>query len=593
MSTIINIHQHFARYFKDKNIEPYLYELSRLLGEGHICIDPLDLDIASLKEAGYVEQPSIDHLNNTELVSSGDRKTPFVYASERLYMQRYYYYESLILNKIKRITTLERDSLPERLRKLKELIEEIRQLFAGSDKNTGVTDWQWLAAISTVLHDFSIITGGPGTGKTTTVAKVLSLLLHINKDIKIALCAPTGKAAARMAESLRKAAYGSSSFIRDRFEQLVPATIHRLLGPIAGHPDFKHNSTHPLEADVIIVDEASMIDVALMAKLLDAVPDGCKLILLGDKDQLASVEAGSLFGDLCNALPSINDFSDTFLNDIKPLLPRGAILPSPYKGENENHLLFEHIVALKQSHRFSDDAGIGRFSKAILNNDANEIKAFWGNQDKQLQIEENYNDQLIENFVLGYKAFIEEPDIQKALFKLNRIRVLCAVRETTYGVEAINKRIEKILRQEAGLQPFQPYYEHRPIMVTSNNQQLNLFNGDIGILRKDESGVMKAWFETADGSLRSVLPGFIGSLETAFAMTIHKSQGSEFNEVLVILPESEQAGKILTRELLYTAVTRAREKVLILGERQTLLNAASVGIHRGSGVKRRLQQNLF
>jgi len=590
MSASINIHQQFARYFKDKSIEPYIYELSRMLMEGHVCIDPLGIDRVALAEAGYEAQPAPDAISSSSLVSSGEKRTPFVYANERLYMQRYYFYESLILDRIKVFFSDEGDKKELRLQELAGHSGTIKRLFPGSETADRKVDWQWLAALSTVLHDFSIITGGPGTGKTTTVAKVLSLLLYMNRDLRIALCAPTGKAAARMAESLRKASGEGESFIKEAFESIVPATIHRLLGTIAGSPNFKHDRQQPIEADVIIVDEASMIDVALMAKLMDAVAEGTRLILLGDKDQLASVEAGSLFGDLCNALPKLNEFSSTFLGDIQAFLPLGTILPPAYEGPDKTHLLFEHIVSLQHSHRFSDKQGIGKFSKAILNNTPPEIESFFEDGDGQVTVDATYGAKIFENFILGYRDFLDEPDIQQALKKVNRLRVLCAVKDTPQGVDAINRRIEKILRQKAGLRPNQPFYQNRPVMVTSNNRQLNLFNGDVGILRADESGVMRAWFEAADGSLRSVLPGFIGSMETAFAMTIHKSQGSEFSEVLVLLPEKSQSAKMLTRELLYTAVTRARDKVIIQGAYQTILDAAAVGIHRGSGVILRLRQ---
>lgn len=595
MSASINIHQQFARFFKDGSIAPYLFELSRMLSEGHICIDPLDLDQEALKEAGYEEIPAPEALSKSDLVSGGEKRTPFVLTGNRLYMQRYYYYETLILERIKQFTESEIDKKDKRLQELYALNNTINQLFPGSPAVTGEgrtagrIDWQWLAAIATVLHDFSIITGGPGTGKTTTVAKVLTLLLHLNKELRIALCAPTGKAAARMAESLRMGAKNSAPFVREAFASLTPSTIHRLLGTITGSPNFKHNRDQPLDADVIIVDEASMIDVALMAKLMDAIGDGAKLILLGDKDQLASVEAGSLFGDLCNALPTLNDFSAGFLEEVKRLLPTGTLLPEPYVGQNMDHLLFEHVVELQYSHRFSDDAGIGKFSQAVLNNNPEVLTTFFDNQDDEISVDPAYNQKSFEQFVLGYKAYLDEPDIQVAIKKINQLRVLCAVRDTNLGVDAVNRRIENILKQKCGLKPYDVFYENRPIMVTSNNRQLNLFNGDIGIIRSDEGGVMRGWFEAADGTLRSVLPGFIGSLETAFAMTIHKSQGSEFNKVLILLPEKAQASKLLTRELLYTAVTRARESVLIQGDHATIMTAAALGIHRGSGVIQRLQ----
>ena len=583
-----NMHRVFARFFNDKEIEPYLFELSRMLEEGHICMNPLDVDADRLKEAGYETLPGAEKIASSSLVSDGSKQTPFILLNDRLYMQRYFYYETLILDRIRDFIDFEKGKISQRLAALLKLKPELSALFPGRDIENEQVDWQWMAAITTVLHDFSIITGGPGTGKTTTVAKVLSLLLYQQRNLRIALCAPTGKAAARMAESLRAAAKDSAPFIKSVFEALQPATIHRMLGTKARSPDFKHNRLQTLDVDVVIVDEASMIDVALMAKLLDAVAEGCKLILLGDKDQLASVEAGSLFGDLCKALPVLNAFSEGFLKQIEPLLPSGTVLPPPARTPDGGHLLFEHIVELQHSHRFSDVKGIGKFSKAILNNQPEVLKEFFQNEDAQVKIDVHYDATVFEQFIQGYKEFMEQPDILLALKRLNDLRVLCAVREGPFGVEMVNARIERLLRQKAGLATFEPFYRNRPIMVTSNNSQLNLFNGDIGILREDENGVMHAWFEAADGSLKSVLPGFIGKVQTAFAMTIHKSQGSEFKEVLIILPENEQASKMMTRELLYTAVTRARNQVIIQGGQSSILEAAKTSIHRGSGVIERL-----
>ena len=590
MSTQVNIHRAFARYFKEPAIEPYLFELSRMLAEGHICIDPAQIDMEELIQAGYDQEPRAEHLKNSPLISDGSKRTPFVLSNNELYMQRYFYYESLILERIREFTLLEKTGRQERLNKLIGLKDVITGLFSPAESFPVQVDWQWIAAISTVLHDFFIITGGPGTGKTTTVAKVLQLLLHMNRELRISVCAPTGKAAARMAESLRNAGKNSEPFIKAAFEALQPATIHRLLGSSERSVHFKHNRDNPLLADVVIVDEASMIDVALMAKLMDAIGKGTQLILLGDKDQLASVEAGSLFGDLCKALPVLNEFSAGYLKALTPLLPEGAALPAVANDANEAHLLFGHIVELKNSHRFSDQKGIGKFSKAVLNNQVEKIAGFFDNQDEAIKVDTGYDSSIFESFVLGYLDFIKEPDIRSALKKINQLRVLAAIRETPFGVFAINAAIEKILQQKGVLKPNRIFYESRPIMVTSNNHQLGLFNGDIGIIRADKSGIMRAWFEDTDGSLKSVLPGFINSVETAFAMTIHKSQGSEFNEVMIILPEKRQAERIMTRELLYTAVTRAREKVIIQGSQQTIIAAAAVGINRGSGVIKRLNE---
>ena len=276
---IESIHHQFASFFKEPALEPIIYELSRKLTEGHICIEPSEVDLTELQEAGYKSLPTTQQIMASSLVSSADKNTPFIFVGDRFYMQRYYYYETLILDRIKEFVALEVESFPMRLQSLLGLQDIVKSLFAPrSGEAKEQVNWQWMAAVTTVLHDFSIITGGPGTGKTTTVAKVLSLLLHLKPDLKIALCAPTGKAAARMAESLRQAGNNNEPFIKKVFEALEPSTIHRLLGSQLGKPTFKHNQNNPIKADVVIVDEASMIDVALMAKLMDAIAKGTRLI---------------------------------------------------------------------------------------------------------------------------------------------------------------------------------------------------------------------------------------------------------------------------------------------------------------------------
>ncbi len=240
-------------------------------------------------------------------------------------------------------------------------------------------------------------------------------------------------------------------------------------------------------------------------------------------------------------------------------------------------------MELRRSHRFRDEEGIGKFSKAIIHNDVPGIESFFEVDDKQVEIDLQNDAEIFMNFIEGYSVFIEEPDTLSALKKLNYLRVLCAVREGTQGLYALNKKIENYLWRKNYLDISGEFYENRPVMITGNNYQLGLFNGDIGIIRKNEKGVPMAWFENADGTLKSVLPGFLSQIETVFAMTIHKSQGSEFNKVLIVLPEREDVN-ILTRELLYTGVTRARQKVIVQGKKEVILNAAKGQVKRTSGI---------
>lgn len=573
-----NVHLQFADYFKDKEMLPYFYLLSKKLAEGSVCVDLNQIDWGKLKEEEAVltqfKLISTEDLKKNKFVSEDEKvKKPLILANNRLYLQRYYQYESLVLQKIKAL--IENGDEHETVEKLSAIKSEVQKLF--ETNSTGSTDWQAVAAISSVLNRFSIITGGPGTGKTTTLAKVLSLLFKLNPEMKVALTAPTGKAAARMAESLKNAADNFPD-LKTEFEQLIPSTLHRLLGYQKNSIYFKHHSENPLPYDLVIVDESSMIDLALFAKLLDAVGKGTHLILLGDKNQLAAVEAGSLFGDLCMAQPELNLFSREkagFINEF--LIDEN----SKIKAENiskSQHPLFEKVVELQHSFRFSDDGGIGKLSKAIISNQPEEIRSFFENKDKQVLTDTGYADEIFNDFAANYAEYIQENDIKTALEKLNNQRILCAVREGDKGVYALNRKIEKYLHGKGLISPGSEFYENRPLMVTGNNYELGLFNGDIGIVREG-----RVWFESADGSLKSVLPAFLENVETVFAMTIHKSQGSEFSRVLTLLPENPDLA-LLTAELLYTAVTRAKNQIIIQGSEEILLLCAGRRVERSSGI---------
>ncbi|MEO6682242.1 MAG: AAA family ATPase, partial [Ginsengibacter sp.] len=311
MKVTNNVHQQFAEYFPSENLHPYIYLLSKKMSEGHICIDLNELKESDLDNLYTFRKRNI---NNENLVSDGSTIEPFILSNNRLYMHRYYNYETIIFNSITQLIKSENQQKKINEDILKEHASFIRDLFP-AEKNPDATseiNWQLVAALSAALNKFTIITGGPGTGKTTTVAKVLAILYSINPELRVALTAPTGKAAARMGDSLKNATSNAnmplSDQIKNSFETIIPSTIHRLLGFQPNSIYFKHNEDNPVNYDVVIIDESSMIDVALFAKLFLALAPDTKVILLGDKDQLASVEAGSLFGDLCQAQENLNLF---------------------------------------------------------------------------------------------------------------------------------------------------------------------------------------------------------------------------------------------------------------------------------------------
>lgn len=591
MQTLNDVHQQFAEFFHVPDLKPYLYALSRKMSEGHICMDITQLETEDMPESYQAILKKKGNIEGDLVATTEQEYKPFVLHQGLLYLQRYFRYETQLLRNILDRIQSGRQVKEERMRLLSAQPALIRKLFS-EDRATG-TNWQLAAAITAIRNNFTIITGGPGTGKTTTVAKILALLFSLQPDIKVALAAPTGKAGARMAESLIQTKLNISETVRNRFSSLKPATIHRLLGWQRGTPYFRHHAGHPLPFDLVIVDESSMIDVALFAKLLDAVGQQSRIILLGDKDQLASVEAGSLFGDLCKAQSILNLFDPEQYDFINTFIDSGEQkIPESYKVEGNTHPLFQQLAELRYSHRFREDEGIGKLSRAVIRNDVPALEQFLEQNDSgQVYIDMAYEDAVFESFIAGYAAYLSEKDIFSALDKLNRLRVLCAVRQGEQGVQNMNAVIEAHFIRNRQIVKDHIFYEHRPVMVTKNNYTLGLYNGDVGILRKDEQGIMKAWFtdntDTNSRQLKSVLPGFITHMETVFAMTIHKSQGSEFDQVMVVLPKN--AGQqLLTRELLYTGITRARGNVIVRATPETFLATAQGMVERGSGVMQRL-----
>lgn len=593
-NTLNDVHQQFAEYFELPVLKPYAYLLSKKLSEGHICLhlDRISEEQEALPGFYTIAADAAAALAPIQLVGKdGNDTQPFVLFQNRLYLQRYYRYETNFLQHIKNFLLAENAVQQERTALLEQQQALIHQLFAGGDHiNEGddPVDWQLAAAITGVLNNFTIITGGPGTGKTTTVAKILAILYATDPTLKVALAAPTGKAAARMAESLRNTTIPVEPAIAAKFQELSPSTIHRLLKSVKNNPYFRHNKTNPLIYDVVIVDECSMIDVALFAKLLDAISPQTRLILLGDKDQLASVEAGSLFGDLCQAQERLNEFSGERRQLINRFIEDAhRKVPAAQEQNDSRHPLFQHLVELRRSHRFTGHTGIGKFSRAIINNDQPVIREFFeAGADDQVVIDQTSSTALFEKFISGYQSFINEKDTLTALRKLNAQRVLVAIREGAQGLYAINRDIEKYLNDHKLITVNTEFYENRPVILTRNYYEHGLFNGDTGIIRPDENGVLMAWFEDSNGQLKGVLPGYLTLAETAFAMTIHKSQGSEFGEVLVVLPNAADV-PILTRELLYTAVSRARKKVYVQGPAEVILAAAERFVARASGIAAR------
>lgn len=603
MKNTLNPNLIFADFFTNKITKGLAYELSSKLQDGNICLpltyfensdnlneNPFYKDAISFDLSKTLKDPQIGKLN--------DITTPFIYHKKKFYIQRYFSYETEIITLIRNL--IENENVNTTIEKLKEHQIFINSLFTNYKTDAVLEEeniqWQCIATISSVLHNFSVITGGPGTGKTTTVAKILAILYTLYPNCKVALAAPTGKAAARMKESLldAKKKLTVSDTIKNLFESIDSGTIHRLLGYIRDSHYFKHNATNPLPYDVLIIDESSMIGTTLIAKLLSAITTKTKIIFLGDKNQLASVEAGSIFGDICLTQKESVFSSEraSFINNF--IIDDKAKLNNKYiKKHIDDNILKEHIVELKRSYRFKGEEAIGVFSKAIIEeNLTEEILAQCDTDEKQyVKIVTHNATSKIEKLYSLYEDYIQEKDISKAIQKLNRVKILCAVKKGDCGIDYYNNAIAGYL-QEKGLINVNPrgFYENQPILITQNNKILNLFNGDIGIVRKNSNGRQCAYFEGRIGVVE-IACNRIENYQTVFAMTIHKSQGSEFQSVGLVLPNHEDL-KLLTRELIYTGVTRAKQNVLIIGEAKVLKKGISRQVKRASGITDRLTTNL-
>jgi exodeoxyribonuclease V alpha subunit len=454
------------------------------------------------------------------------------------------------------------------------------------------TDWQKIACAVALRSNFSIITGGPGTGKTTTVTKLLILLVSLmqsekkdkNFKPKILLAAPTGKAANRVSESINDALThlkGISDEI-DKIQPLIPtkaSTLHRLLGARPDTRLYKQNKNNQLNADIVIIDEASMIDLEMMAALLEALPDQAQLILLGDKNQLSSVEPGSVFGNLCFAPKSIC-YNDETLDWIKKYADEDL-----KRGVTEKSPINQQTTMLRHSYRFDKKSGIKKLANIFLEakklEDATkELKTALFNKYDDLNKITNFK-QLEKVSTDGYSFYKTEIKKRasysnddewavKVLDAFDKFRILCAIHESEFGTDAINKKVQEWLfpKQE------KIWFEGRPVMITKNDYSLKLMNGDIGIALKInyKSEELKVAFLNTDDSpqkIRWFSTSRISDAQTAFALTVHKSQGSEFEHTLLVLPNDDVKAKVLTKELYYTAITRAKSKFTLLQQRKS------------------------
>lgn len=535
---------------------------------GSFPMPPLGTWLSVLRESSVVGQP-------------GEFKPLILDARNRLYFHRSWRYESDLTRSIQQRAVASVDVNTARL-------DAILDLYFPAECEEA-TDWQKVAAWTAVRKQLCVISGGPGTGKTRTVTVLLAILLELAGEgpLRMALAAPTGKAAARLQEAIKnvRAALPCREAIRARLPEEA-FTLHRLLGWIPDSPRFKHDADSPLPFDVIVVDEASMVDLALMAKLFDALPRHARVILLGDKDQLASVEAGAVLGDLCHgAAPASAESRRS-----RPAGPDTTETTTP--GETSAQRLRECIVHLQKNYRFDSHSGILALSRAVNDGDSErtllllreQTDAGKGVGSIPLPAPARLKDELRGPVLAGFREGLEAPDPRTALERLGRFRILCAVRHGPFGVENVNRIVEQILAEADLIPQNARWYAGRPVLVLKNDYNLRLFNGDVGIVLPDtESGQPRVFFLDAAGGLRRLAPARLPQHETVFAMTVHKSQGSEFEKVLLLLPDRESP--VLTRELIYTGVTRAARQVDVWFAEPTLRAALSRRVDRASGLR--------
>ncbi|MEI6757697.1 MAG: exodeoxyribonuclease V subunit alpha [Chlorobium sp.] len=565
------IDRHFAAFICRQTIEPTgdIFRLvvsmaSCAVGKGNICLNLHDIAGKTFALNGKeLLLPGFDALQ--ELVKGfsttgfpGQFSPLVLDASGRLYLYRYWLYEQEVAALI-----LQKASASSGIVDEAKLHEALDLLFPEAQQ--GEIDLQKKAASIALHRQFCVISGGPGTGKTSTVVRILALLLEQagEKKLRIAMAAPTGKAAARLKASVSdiRRTIDSTDEIRSAMPEDV-VTIQRLLGTFKESTRFRHSAKNPLPFDVVIIDEASMVALPLMHALLTALRPEARLVLLGDRDQLASVEAGAVLGDICRAGEERDD--------------------SPLSGS---------LVMLEKNYRFQPGSGIAELSHSV--NGGREMDALEMLKSKKsngiawqdLPGREELRNTLAKKVIDGYRSFLETASASEALEHFERFRILSALREGPYGVSGLNTAVESILAEAALITPTSRWYRGRPLLVTENDYALQLFNGDTGILfpNPDNGGMISAFFPAPDGGIRTIPPERLPQHETAFAMTVHKSQGSEFDRVLLILPPVD--GDILTRELLYTAITRAKQSVEIWAESGVFSAAVRKKCERYSGLR--------
>ncbi|AVC43873.1 exodeoxyribonuclease V subunit alpha [Francisella tularensis subsp. novicida] len=527
------------KYSKNENVLFHiLIKLMHVYSHGHSCLKIADISNKTIFASEQSNQsdakvgfkmPSSDKIASI-LDNLNYDNLPIYFAKQydSLYIKRLWNYENEIANfiKLKIIQNTQKDN------RIEEVVDKLFE-------PAGEINWQKQAVIKSLNYNFSIISGGPGTGKTTTVAKLLLAIQMLNQNQqRIALLAPTGKAAQRMTESLNSVL--SKRVDNDSYlglSNLEAQTIHRFLGLRPNSTHVKYNEQSKAPFDIIIVDEASMLDMNIFIKLIRAVADNTKLILIGDTNQLPSVEAGSLLANFTH-------------DKYGSITPYTTLLIKNYRSQQY----------------------INNLAASVLKGDVN----IDSHQNENINFHSLRNlDTYLREYAKRYSQLEKCRNYKEALTELNKFRILVANKNLEIGTDKLNQKIEKFMSK-----PIDSNYKGKPIMITQNSYSLGLFNGDVGIIWPDDTGKLRAYFDGKDAKAFSL--NMLPKYESVYAMTIHKTQGSEFDEIVIILPAEDN--EALSKQLLYTAITRAKYKLTIISEQSSLRDIAQKDIKRNSNI---------
>lgn len=594
---------------------------------GHVCIDLTTVDGEVVEQrpspTGGFERPEptplaplgdvadlLERATGSPLARRGDqpdRTTPLVVDGDRVYLDRYWSYEDRLHRQL-----VER-SAPAGAPPDLDLVREALDRAAPRPTDAGVVDRQRLAVANALLRRLSVLSGGPGTGKTHTVVSLL--VAHVlladarGEDLpRIAVAAPTGKAAARLQEAIADAVAGRGlpAGAAEVVGGLRGRTVHRLLGTQRWAPTrFRHDADNPLPHDLVVVDEASMVPLSLMTKLVEAVHPDATLVLVGDRNQLTSVEAGAVLGDVCGPQgqgPSLR-LSDAWAEVLT------EVTGDPVAEQRERMAgpgVWDGIVELERFHRFGEDSGIGAVARAIqrVDDDADEVLALLTGDavEDGAAVDAHTDVELLDpdpgpalpralrpavtGALTPYLDAALAGDARAALERIDAVRVLCAVREGPLGVRTVGEEVERWMAEaHTGLDLGEEWYVGRPVLVTRNDHDLGVMNGDVGVTL-DRDGRTVVAFLLPDDTVREVPSIRVADCETVWAMTIHKAQGSQFAHAITVLPDRDT--EVVTRELVYTGITRAAQRATVVASRERLRAAVQRPVRRATGLRQRL-----